>query len=123
MEYEAFISEITDVAKDEETRRELFHAIDVNHDHVIKFNELVAVFLDERKIMDTKMLSYLFGLVDKDGDNCISQAELEEFMSNNNVTYTNMDIIDVFNKIDKNGDKMITIDEFNEGMKEYLEET
>jgi len=44
-------------------------------------------------------------------------------MKNNQVAYSNVDIIDIFAKIDKNGDKNISLEEFQEGITKYFKET
>lgn len=59
-------------------------------------------------------IDYIFNHIDKDQSGSINAEELKIFLSENDVSYLEVDVNTILKELDKNGDGVITQDEFKE---------
>ncbi|KAL4375792.1 hypothetical protein GQ457_02G037970 [Hibiscus cannabinus] len=86
-------------------------------------NTIGSLLTDDGK-PDTTAINRLFETIDKDGDNCISQQELEELISDvkfGTVPLNPNEIVaKVIEELDTSGDRKIDQDEFINGISKWL---
>lgn len=66
-------------------------------------------------------IEFVQGQIDKDNSGSITIDELRVFLSENDVSYLDMDVKEIMSELDKNNDGVITTEEFKDCFNKLLE--